>query len=272
MARWQEDQRPVLWVAAIGLLIGIGVTAAAASGEDPSVWLLVRLVAVGLAYLGVGVFLARQGNTSLLPLLIVGVGLLWFVPIAVETRQPILDGIGTWFEDVYRAAFAHAILAYPYGRLEDRLSRGVVIAGYAFTIGGGLARALTYQPYVWETCECPRNAFAAFPNEDAYNTINDIYQIIGLILAVALIVLIVRKLRSPEVEEVSSGPIWTGLIASVLIVIAGVVRESFDLSRGADVSWLWVEGAALIAVALSFLALGSRALRNRDEAPQLARA
>lgn len=102
--------------------------------------------------------------------------------------------------------------------------------------------------------------------------INDVDQVLGLILAVALIVLLVRKLRSPEVKEVSSAPIWTGLIASVLIVAAGVVRESFDLSRAADITWLWVEGAALIAVALSFLALGSRALRDRDEAPQLARA
>lgn len=82
--------------------------------------------------------------------------------------------------------------------------------------------------------------------------------------------LLVRKLRSPEMKQVSSAPIWTGLIASVLIVIAGVVRESFDLSRGAAVSWLWVEGAALITVALSFLVLGSRAPREREGTPPLA--
>ena len=69
------------------------------------------------------------------------------------------------FRGLGSAVLAHVLIAFPTGRLRSRFDRTVVPVIYAFTIVTATLRLLAWDP-VW-TCDpyCPRNPFAAIPNE-----------------------------------------------------------------------------------------------------------
>jgi hypothetical protein len=253
-------ERSTLYAVAGGLILGIvGIWAAVTHHPSPS--LVVRYIAVGLGYLGVGYWLATKGYGRL-GLLVALTGALWFIPELQATRREALVGIAILLEDAFRATFAHAVLAYPSGRIRPRVGVWFVGAGYLLTLGGGAARALTYQPYRWQSCDCPRNGFALWHSESIYNAVNDPYRLIGLILGIALIVLLAFKLQPANREGAHAIPMWAALIGSTVILVAGIVRDQLDLSRSGLVLWLWVEGIGLLITAFSFLALGRHQLRS----------
>ncbi len=254
----------VLYVVIGGLILGVvGVWTAVT--HHPSPWLVARYVAVGVVYLGVGYWLSSKGYGAL-GILVALTGALWFIPELQDTRRGMLVGLAILFEDAFRATYAHAVLAYPRGRIRPRLGAWVVGAGYLLVLGGGPARALTFQPYIWESCDCPRNGFSIWHSESVYNAVNDPYRLVGLILAIALIALLVWKSRTgASGQEVDRRPIWAALLGSVLILVSGIIRDQLDLSRTGLILWLWVEGIGMLAVALSFLLLN----RRRIEAAQL---
>ena len=85
---------------------------------------------------------------------------------------------------------------------------------------------------------------------------NDPYQLIGLILGIALIPVLAFKLRPADREGAEVFPVWGALIGSSLILVSGFIRGgSFDLSRSGLILWLWVEGIGLLLTASSFLVL-----------------
>jgi hypothetical protein len=246
-----------------GLVIGaVGLWAALAKLTHPSTVLVIRYVLVGLVYLAVGWLVARWGFERL-GLLVALTGALWFVTEIQDTRRGILVGIATLLLDVYRVTYAHAVLSYPDGRIRPRAGIWVVGAGYVLTLVGGAARALTYQPYYWESCDCPRNDFALFHDQSTYNHVNDPYRLIALILAVALIMLLAAKAR--RTRDASSAPVWTAFVASIALLVSGIVRDQASLSSAWLAFWLWVDGAALIAVALAFVVF----LRERSPAREI---
>ena len=246
--------RLTLYVVVGGLILGaLGVWVAVT--HHPSNSLVVRYIAVGLTYLGVGYWLATKGYARL-GLLIAITGAVWFVPELQDSGRGVLVGIAIVFENVYLATYAHAVLAYPGGRIRPRPGVWLVVAGYMVVLGGGIARALTYQPYFWQSCDCPRNSFAVWHTESVYNAVNDPYQLIGLILGIALIPVLAFKLRPADREGAEVLPVWAAFIGSSLILVSGFIRGgSFDLSPSGLILWLWVEGIGLLLTASSFLVL-----------------
>ena len=244
------------YVVAGGVILGaVGVWAAVT--HHPQANLVVRYVLVGVVYLAVGWWLGRQGHPAL-GILVALTGAVWFIPEFQDTRRGALVGIAILFEDVYRATYGHAVLAYPDGRVRPRFGVWVVWAGYFLTLVGGSLRALTYQPYLWQSCDCPRNGFAIWHSQSLYNGVNDVYRVIGAVLAVALIVLLVVKTRAPHRAGADVRPVWGALAGTVIIAVSGFLRDQLDLSRNGVVFWLWVEGAGLLVTALSLLLLRRR--------------
>jgi hypothetical protein len=241
---------PIASVVVAGLIFGaVGVWAAVT--HHPSPILVVRYVAVGVAYLGVGYWLATKGYPTL-GLLVAITGALWFIPEFQDTRRGALVGIAILLEDTFRVTFAHAVLAYPDGRIRPRIGTWFVGAGYVFVLIGGALRALTYQPYIWQACDCPRNGFSIWHTQSIYNAVNDPYQIIGGILGVALLVLLVVKLRGAASEGTDRRVVGAAVLGTLLILISGIVRNG-DLSHDSLIVWLWVEGLGLLVTVLAML-------------------
>jgi hypothetical protein len=253
---------PILYVVVIGVLLGIaGVWTAVV--HQPSYWLVMRYVAVGLVYLGIGWWLSTKGFRRL-GLVLAATGLVWFIPELGATDNAFLVGVGILFTDVYLATFAHAVLTYPNDPIRPRLGLWIVGAGYVLTLLGGTARALTYQPYRWESCECPHNGLALWHSLSVYNGVNDPYQIVGLILGIALIPLIAFKLRPAMRDGAPAMPVWAALVGAILVLVSGIVRNQADLSKNGLIVWLWVEGVGLLLVPLAMLVLGRTGARVED--------
>jgi signal transduction histidine kinase len=85
---------------------------------------------VGLSFVASGlVAWSRRPANRTGPLMVL-VGYLWFLGLFEFAQQPALHSLGAWVRPVHIAVFAHLLLAFPSGRLDSRLARALVIAGY----------------------------------------------------------------------------------------------------------------------------------------------
>jgi hypothetical protein len=65
----------------------------------------------------------------------IAVGFLSFVPTLAWANSPVPITIGELFDGLPPVLFLHVFLAFPSGRLEGRLERAVVGAGYVAALG-----------------------------------------------------------------------------------------------------------------------------------------
>lgn len=251
-ARAREVRVPVAYVIFVGLTLGVVDAASAALREDSKALLIVFYVAVGLAYLGAGYLVSIKGSPAL-GWVVALTGALWFIPGLAETRVEWIVGVSIVLEEVYIAAYSHAILAYPTGVIQPSSGAWLVGAAYVVTLLGGLAQSLTYQPYVWESCICPRNAFAISESESTYDTISTIYGIIGLLLAIGLLALVVLKLRRSGRDDASSMPLWAALLGTIIALAASAGMDAFNPSEDELTIAIVVEDIGYLALPLALL-------------------
>jgi hypothetical protein len=245
-------QDPILPVVGVGVLLGVAGVWTAVT-HHPSNALVVRYIVVGLAYLAVGYRLGASGHGRL-GLLLAGTGALWFIPELQDTGNGVLVGFSIMFADVYVAAFGHSLLAFPSGKIQPRIGVWLVGTGYLLATVGGALKALTYQPYYWQSCDCPHNRFAVWHTESVYNGVNNAYNVVALILGISLIALLAFKLRQSGAR---GGAVlrWAPVAAVGLILVSTLVRNQFDLSSNGTILWLWVEGIGYFLATVPFVAL-----------------
>jgi signal transduction histidine kinase len=95
-----------------------------------------------------------ENRTGALMLL---VGLTFLTGLLSSTSIPVVQLIGAWVRPLHLAVFAHLLLAFPGGRLESKVARGLVVAAYVdlgilyhapLVLGpGGVAQTLSRMSY-----------------------------------------------------------------------------------------------------------------------------
>src|SRR5688572_18195676 len=129
----------VLWAIALaGVLVAAGAVALALTSDDPGKepglhavlldWAALPYVLAGL------VAWWRRPESRFGPLMI-AVGLVSFVPTLAWANAAVPITIGEAFDGLPPVLFLHVFLAFPSGRLERRLERAVVAAGYVVALG-----------------------------------------------------------------------------------------------------------------------------------------
>ncbi|HYT81063.1 MAG TPA: hypothetical protein VEQ37_17760 [Actinomycetota bacterium] len=187
-------------------------------------------------------------------LLIALVGFAFFIGAFFNTHVPVMVGLSFWFGDLFRVLLAQTGLAYPAGRVRSRVAMAVIGLGYLFILVVGLIRALAYNPYEYFTCECPRNAIGFIHSRSFFDTMDNVYGVIGAILELVVIVLLLRRYASGRAEGRSAGLPWLATAGALLVVLAmDLLTRSVDFSPAAH-DWLYLPAhAALASAALSFL-------------------
>jgi signal transduction histidine kinase len=159
------------------------------------------------------------------------------------------------------AAFAHAVLAYPSGRLRTAFERRFVAASYAVVIGFSFALLAVWdhtRTCIWSDRYCadptPKSLFALYPSKDAFDVIHAVYRIgVYGVLAVVFIGLIVRRVRSasPAGRRVLVPLMLAAVLGASRAVseaILGFVPHSARVAEGA---YLWqVFGQIAVPIAL----------------------
>jgi signal transduction histidine kinase len=121
----------------IGLALASVAVGAASVGiplsDDPTgVHIVEAMMAwvVGWSFVACGLVVwSRRPGNRIGPLMVL-VGFLWFLGLFEFAQDPTLNRLGAWVRPLHIAVFAHLLLAFPTGRLDSRLARGLVIAGY----------------------------------------------------------------------------------------------------------------------------------------------
>ena len=273
MRRW------TIAVGVFGLGIAAGIVTLVAAREHPGHWFAGSSDAVGAALLAAGWALIACGLAAWLRrpasragILLAAAGFAWFLP---EWNNPALGSplaftIGLALYAACPPLVAHALLAYPTGRLASRIEVSAVAVAY---VGGvlvlGVLPALVYDPQVEACSQCPDNLLVVTAAGAAAEALTRAGVYLGLGWAVALAVLgIARLVRGSH----ASRPI-VGAGAAYLLLVAVTFAVSLDLGFVTDGSAerrLWLgQAAALVAVAAGVGWSLARARRARSATARL---
>jgi len=269
--------RRAIALGVLALGIAVGVATFGVARDDPGYGLAgasrfggLALLLAGWALIGAGVASWLRRPDSRFGPLLAFAGFAWFAP---EWDTPGVGSalaftLGLALASACPPLVAHAVLAYPGGRLGSRFEAGALTLAYA---GGavvlGLLPALSSDPNA-ETCSlCPANLLGVTEREAFADDVTRVGTYLGVVWALALALLAVRRLPRRAVRPVvAPGAVFLALVAATF---AAWVDDGF-LANGELERRLWfAEAAALAGVAFGVAGTWVRAHRARSDVARL---
>jgi signal transduction histidine kinase len=267
--------RPIMVVAGVVF----GAFSLAIARNEPAYWFgggsafagAAELIA-GYALLAVGLIALMRPREAKLGAIVVAASFAWFL---LEWNNP---GAGSAFVFsvglvLYVAApplVAHAVLAYPGGRLLSRLDRIGLALAYAGAVGIlGVLPALVFDPVAQGCAQCARNLLLVRGDASLYESLNRVGFLLGVAWSLLLIALVVARLarstparRRLAAPVALAGSVYLGLVAADFAhrAVRGFLNND-SLDRR-----LWLgEAAALSALALAVAWEWLRVRRTRSQ-------
>jgi signal transduction histidine kinase len=208
--------------------------------------------------------------------LLTAAGVGWFV---LEWNNPGIHSAfvfttGLALSLVAAPLVAHALLAYPSGRIATAIERaGVALAYAGAVLALGVAPAIVFDPAAQGCSACPRNLLLVYGSGGAYDALSRIGIALGLVWALLLIGLLGwRTARStPAMRRLiapvhAAATVYFGFLAALFA--HGLGRGY--LSNDAVDRRLWLgQAAALVALVLGVAAGWGRARRTRGSVARL---
>jgi signal transduction histidine kinase len=159
-------------------------------------------------------------------------------------------------------AFAHAVLAYPTGRLSSRFERLFICWGYVLVLAFSLAQLLVWDPQqkcIWSKAYCaeprPDNLLLVHADAGVFEALRDVY-VVGVygFLAVVFIALIVRRVwrATPAGRRMLAPLMLGGAVEGARGIWAGVLYFLPNSPEASDIFYWW-QVAGQIAVPLALL-------------------
>ncbi|MDG4785945.1 histidine kinase [Micromonospora sp. WMMD1102] len=196
-------------------------------GGGLSVLHVVLTPVVGWSFGLAGLVAWRRPRWRAVGVLMVAVGLAWFVHLLDWTHLPVLEAAAAPLRNAYAAVFVHLLLAFPTGRLGATGTRALAVAGYVDAVGLHLA-ATTTGATIWF----------------------DVEAAVGVVLAVIVMAVLVRRTRKSAPRPAIV--VW----CAALVACAALVGNLTSGWLAPDLALaLWVVfSAAFSAVPFGFLA------------------
>jgi signal transduction histidine kinase len=168
-------------------------------------------------FLGLYAFAKRPGNR--VGLLMMAVGFAYSIQSIGWIATDLTYTVGTFLlRDLWLAVLGHLFLAFPTGRLQSRLDRGLVIAGYAWwLVSSSLPLAfLDFRANDWAF----DNVFLVDPNNDLADAIGRSNTVITAGLSLVFLFALVRHWRdaSPAGKRVLAPVVWASAPTAAAVV------------------------------------------------------
>lgn len=182
---------------------------------------------VGLAWAVVGLEEWRRRPSRRTGPLMVFLAFAWFASLLVNSSVSLLFTAGLLLRPLFIAVLGHLLLAFPSGRLEGRLSRGIVIAAYLDTIVVNAASVVFYAPGE------ATNIALIDDNEALSEALKDVARGIGIVLLSIGLVVLARRWRraTPPWRRVVAPVVWWGAAAAAMAALS-LVDEGLRGSPG----------------------------------------
>ncbi|MFJ8648713.1 sensor histidine kinase [Streptomyces sp. NPDC093546] len=255
----RETGRLVAWAVAAVCAAVVGTLGYVRTGAEPSA--VVVDVLTGLAYATAGLIALWRRPANGTGRLMLAEGLTWFIGNLQGFDQPLLIGMGAWWEALNLAVLAHLLLAFPEGRVGRRRARMTVGAAYALVAVGGLVRALCYDPAAdpgssYLLCEdCRGNALLLVRDPAVFAGVDLAYRWVGAGLTLWVAALMVSRwlAGSPAYRRVLV-PVAVPLAIAVAFVGWEVLYVLHPgLLHGGELLPLVLSDLAQVALPVAFL-------------------
>ena len=191
-------------------------------------------VAGGLTYVLVGgaAWWRRPHNRT--GALMLAVGLTWFVQDLTHVTAALPFALGDFFFVAYFGFLGHLVVAFPSGRLEGRVDRVVVTAGYLWALGGNLFTHVLFAP------AGSAELFVLHRDATQYMIADGIQQGLDATLCVTLVgVVALHYFRGTPPARRAIGPaLWASgpmLLAAILLSLPAVIGLAPGLEKAVPV-------------------------------------
>jgi signal transduction histidine kinase len=208
---------------------------------------------VGLSWSAIGlVQWLRRPSNRIGPLMLL-FGFVWFAGRLIYTDRPALYTVGLFFGAVFFAVLGHVLLAFPNGRLDGRLARLLVVAGYVDTI------VLLGVAHLFDKGSPgdPRNLVLVDANTAVFDALKNTARGIGIALFAAALLLLAQRWRraTPRWRHAFGLAFWAGVAAAVASIVS-ILDEAPYKALGP------VDAAAYLVIAVVPVALTIDVLRG----------
>lgn len=243
-------RRALLALAALAFLAGVGAAALIlTSPHESSRGLATALIlSAAWSFIGTGLYAwDRRPDNNIGPLM-TAVGFAWFFVALTFSGSEVIYAIGVVGNTIPYAILIHLLLCFPGGKLEGRLSKGVVALTYFDTIVLQAARFLFTVPAKDGCSGCPENPVLIAGHEGVSNALNAVQVGLAIVLiAIAVVILFSRWRRSDANRRHALSPvIFTGGFAFLILLVQLAIQPG--VSKG-------VERVAYIAAVVVFACL-----------------
>ena len=210
----------------------------------------VFIVIVGWSFAGLGLFAWWRRPDNPLGPLMAAFGLVVLLSGLSIADAPGLFLLAAPADALALALFVHLLLAFPAGRLEDGVSRAIVIGGYAAATLPVVVAMLAGDPAGDPGCgDCPPNPIAVISEDGLATAALAVKSVAGLALAVAAIVVVVRRARGASAfRRRAFAPLGLASCGLLVLVVLSVGAQAFDLPDD-------VQQAAQLLFIASFMTL-----------------
>ena len=215
----------------------------------------VLTVAVGWSFAALGGFAAwrRPDNATGVLLAAFGLAVLLSGMVIADARLPyLLSGLA---DALALALFVHLLLSFPSGRLQDTASRWVVGASYASAAVPQVVAMLVGDPAGDPGCgDCPDNPILVASHDGVAEAALVIKSVAGLTLALAAVVLVVRRARaSSPFQRRAFAPLAVAATVLLALVVVSVCAQALDLSHDVQQAAQLVFIASFTGLPVAFL-------------------
>jgi signal transduction histidine kinase len=205
--------------------------------------------AIGLSFVGTGLYAAQRRPESRTGELMVWLGFAWFVSALHFADSALLYTIALLAGGLWGAVFLHLVMAFPSGRLRPGLDRVLGLSGYVvFTIGS--VPALLVSSSADLGCgECPSNLLLIERDTALAAVANGFEAVLyGVLFVLVLGRLVLRWRATPPLERLQLTPVYVCGLLTFLIVTAATAGGVDDADP-----ILWAVFALTAALPAAFL-------------------
>jgi signal transduction histidine kinase len=223
---------------------------------------------VGWSFVGVGLFAWWRRPANRFGVLLTSVGFAWITGGLYAANAPGLFIIGTLLGNVWIVLLAHALLAYPTGRLETRNERRIMAAAWTSGLLLQIPMVLFMKTPGSMGCDdCPPNPLLVADNDTLHQLSLVVQGIIAVAALVGLTVVLALRWRAamPARRKELGNVLWLGLAATVLFSLQLSI-QTLGVSDSAADALFFPAMVAVVAVPYGFLAGVMRTRFSRAEA------
>jgi len=211
-------------------LVGLAVAGLAAAARlttalsTPPIPVTALHVVAGVAYVGVGVAASVRRPRNRIGLLLMLVGITWFLVDLQFLPSQVAYTIGNLLGILTYGFLAHLVLAFPSGRLERRVDRVVVIAVYAWMLIGNLLTETLFAAPAWSNAS-PHILLVLHTDASQNQVANELQLSVNILLgALALTVLFLHWKSASHLGRRALAPaIWSSLPILAIVLALNLV-------------------------------------------------